>query len=222
VGVGPGDPELVTVKAARLLARVPVVFYPEGGLARSIAAPYLNPGRQELHALPWRSAADWEVNGRRIAERIAEAGEAAFLVEGDPTLYSNFVPAARAAVRADPEIVVEYVPGIPALVAAAALLRRPLVRGDQRLALVTPGEGLGEALAAFDTVVVLKPSRGFDGVRRALRRAGREREAALVVRCGLPGQRVVTDLAGLPPGGPDYFSLLLVTRPDGAAGGTDA
>lgn len=211
VGVGPGDPELITVKAERLLRRVGLVFYPSHGMARAIAARYLDPGRQELIPVPFPLQGGEEA-ARAVAERLVSVPEAAYLTEGDPLLYGSFLYLAEAVRRIAPGIAISVIPGVPAFAAAAAAVGMPLARGKERIALVTGGHGVEAALREYQLVVVLKAGVDLEGTLDALDQTGRAREAVLVTRCGLPEQEVVTDMGALRGRHLDYFSLLLVGR----------
>lgn len=226
VGVGPGDPELVTVKAARLLRESPLVFVPvsdRGGrsLAATIAAPYLESARQAIVELPYpfvrdrrREAASWSANAATIAERLGPTGQGVFLTEGDPLLYSTFVYTWATLTRHQPQVRVEVVPGVSSVTAAAAVAGRALVLGDERLAVVPAVPdvpGLVETLRRFETVVLLKVSAAPAAVLDALEASGRTAEAVWVRRAGQAEQATARDVrAALAEGRPDYFSLIIV------------
>ena len=204
VGVGPGDPELLTLKAVRILGRVPVVFHPaaggEGeGVALGIVRGVLGP------------------KARIVASVLAAGGEGAFVTEGDPLLYSTFQHLLAALPEEAPEVRIEVVPGVSAMTAAAAAARFPLVRGAERLAVLPASRVLADdpsmllrVLEEYDAVVLLKVARVFDRVLPVLQQA--RCEAVLVERCGMPGERIVDDPASLAGERLDYFSLLLVRR----------
>ncbi len=224
VGVGPGDPELVTVKAVRLLGEVRWVFYPVArpgaeSMALRIARPYVDPARQQLVPLVYPfgrgaapEAAAWEANGRSVADRLGPDGHGAFLTEGDALLYSTFLYTAEAFLRAAPDGEIGVVPGIPSFVAAAAATGVSLGRQSDRVTIVTGGGGVEQALAGSEGVVILKPSRDWAGTKAALLRTGRIAEAVAVTRCGWPDERIVWDIQTLGEEPPDYFTVLLVGR----------
>jgi precorrin-2/cobalt-factor-2 C20-methyltransferase len=229
LGLGPGDPELVTLKALRVMQRVSTLALPvrragDLGYAWSIAAPHLEPGQQRVLRLPFSEHRDspdldaqWD-RGCTELLRILEAGQdAAFLTEGDPLLYSTFIHLVAALRRANPALPVEIVPGVSSVTAAAAAAGEPLVSRAGRLAVLPAIYGLDELRATlhdFDTVVLMKVHRVLDQVVALLREPGLERQAFLVERCGRPEQRVVRDLGELASGGLDYFSILVLRKPE--------
>ena len=217
VGVGPGDPDLMTVRARRLIEGAGVVAYPHpegrGSLARSIAAPFLPPDVEEIAiALPMRpERAPAQAAYDRGAARLADAlgrGDVVVLCEGDPMLYGSFMylaarlPAAR----------VEITPGVAALAACAAAARHPLAARDEPLSLVpaTLPEAEIARLAGVGGVAVMKLGRHVAKVRRALAAAGLD--AVYVERASTPGERVLP-LAEAPDPAP-YFSMALARRAD--------
>lgn len=222
VGVGPGDPELITLKGLRLLQRVDLVFLPATApgrsLAGTIAAPHLDPARQEIVELvcpPYRDRAAllarWSELADEVAARLADGREAVFLTEGDPTLYSTFQYLAAALRRNAPEVCIETVPGVTAATAAAAAAGLPLAMWNERVALLPApagGNAVETAIAQFDTAVVLKP--GSQVAQLAGLTA--ERDVTLVRRAGRPEQAILHGEAALRAAGDDYFSLLIVRR----------
>jgi precorrin-2 C20-methyltransferase/precorrin-3B C17-methyltransferase len=234
VGLGPGDPELVTVKAARLIAEADVVAYHSArhgrSIARGIAEPYLRPGQIEEHLVypvttettdhPAGYAGAMEDFYRESADRIAahlDAGRnVALLAEGDPLFYSSYMHMhTRLTERFDAVIV----PGVTSVSAASAATGIPLVQGDEVLTILPgtlPVDELKRRLADTDAAVVLKLGRSYPAVREALSSAGRLDEAFYVERASTPKQRVMAagevDDQTVP-----YFSLAMLpgtTRQD--------
>jgi precorrin-2 C20-methyltransferase/precorrin-3B C17-methyltransferase len=227
VGLGPGDPELVTVKAARVIGEADVVAYHSArhgrSIARTIAEPYLRPGQLEEHlvypvttettAHPGGYSGAMEDFYREAAERIAaylEAGRnVALLAEGDPLFYSSYMHMhTRLTSRFDAVIV----PGVTSVSAASAATGTPLVQGDEVLTILPgtlPPDELRRRLADTDAAVVLKLGRSYPAVREALSAAGRLDQALYVERASTPEQQVLAasdvDDASVP-----YFSLAML------------
>ena len=227
VGLGPGDPELVTVKAARVIAQADVVAYHSArhgrSIARGIAEPYLRPGQIEEHLVypvttettdhPGGYAGAMDDFYREAAERIAahleEGRDVALLAEGDPLFYSSYMHMhTRLTERFDAVIV----PGVTSVSAASAATGTPLVQGDEVLTILPgtlPADELKRRLADTDAAVILKLGRSYPAVREALSSAGRLDETFYVERASTPQQRVVpaadVDDATVP-----YFSLAML------------
>ena len=227
VGLGPGDPELVTVKAARVIAEADVVAYHSArhghSIARGIAEPYLRPDQIEEHLVyPVTTEATDHPGGYagaiedfycEAAERIAahlEAGRnVALLAEGDPLFYSSYMHMhTRLTQRFDAVIV----PGVTSVSAASAATATPLVQGDEVLTILPgtlPVDELKRRLADTDAAVVLKLGRSYPAVREALSSTRRLDETFYVERASTPRQRVLpaseVDDASVP-----YFSLAML------------
>ena len=209
VGLGPGDPELVTVKAARVIGEADVVAYHSArhgrSIARTIAAPYLRDGQLEEHLVypvttevadhPGGYAGAMDDFYRKSAERIAahlDAGrDVALLAEGDPLFYSSYMHMhTRLTERFDAVIV----PGVTSVSAASAALSTPLVQGDEVLTILPgtlPPAELTRRLADSDAAVILKLGRSYPAVRQALSDAGRLDDAFYVERASSTAQRVL-------------------------------
>jgi precorrin-2/cobalt-factor-2 C20-methyltransferase len=226
LGLGPGDPELITVKAIRILEQVELIFVPRrtGGrsLARRIAEPYLDPARHTIVELDHhmggdraRTEAQWAANADVIAGQVEAGRDAAFLTEGDPLFYSTFIHIWRALRRRHPTVDVRVVPGVSSVFGAAAAAREPLAEGSERLAILpalTAPADLREILLRFETVVLLKVGRTIDQVKAVLSELELERNAVFVERTGWPDEVIIRDLDELAGRCPDYFSLLIVRR----------
>ena len=227
IGVGPGDPELLTVKAARLLRQVPVIVVPQKtshdhSYAYSIVAGLVDEARQEVLRLvfPMKKDLDqlrsyWLDAVESISRRLAEGKDCAFLTEGDPFLYGTFIYLYEMLRERHPEVQVEVVPGVSSINAAAAQAAIPLVSGDDRLAVLPAtygGPELRETLRQFDTVVLLKVHSVFDRVLDVLEELGLVDDAVYVKRCTTPEAEVVRDIRRLRGQKLDYLSLLIVRK----------
>ncbi|MER5422676.1 precorrin-2 C(20)-methyltransferase [Streptosporangium roseum] len=234
VGLGPGDPELVTVKAARLLGEADVIAFHSArhgrSIARSVAAPYLREGQIEEaliyplttettdHPGGYQGAIDdfYAECALRLAAHLDAGRDVVVLCEGDPLFYGSYMHMHK---RLSHRYVTEVVPGVTSVSGAAAVLGRPLVERDETLTVLPgtlPAEVLAERLAAADSAAILKLGRTFTKVRDALDRAGRLDEAWYVERATTGGQRLAP-LAEVDPDSVPYFSLALIPSPVNAA-----
>jgi precorrin-2/cobalt-factor-2 C20-methyltransferase len=219
VGVGPGDPELLTLKAVRVLQESPVIAYVSAkgrpSTARKIAAPHLRAGRREINlALPMRPApeliqAAYDEAASRIGAELERGDDVAVLCEGDPFVYGSF---AQLFDRLGESYPTEVVPGVVSFTAAAAAARAPLVRGTQNL-LVLPATLSTDALAAHlaqaDAAAILKLGRHLSKVRELLERIGVLHRAIYVEHATDERERVVR-LVDLDLDEAPYFSLILL------------
>lgn len=229
IGVGPGDPELLTLKAARLLSRVRTVFAAastknESSLSLAIARPHLTPG-VEIQVLGFPMTRDqgclraaWETNARRVLETLA-LGDAAFLTLGDPMLYSTFGYLLRTLRALAPTCQVEVVPGVTSYQAAAARTQTILAESGENLLVVSglqSREKLRRCLAFSENTALLKAYRNFTEIRAVLKELGLAETSVFVSRLGLPDEVIAPSLNAAPDV-PNYLSLLLIKQTGGSA-----
>jgi precorrin-2/cobalt-factor-2 C20-methyltransferase len=139
----------------------------------------------------------------------------AFITIGDPLFYSTFIYLLRIFREASPQFPIEIVPGISSVNASAAQALTPLVEGDERMIVIpaTCGvEKIMEALARYETVVLLKVKPVYGDIIELVRQAGLERGTLLVERVGSARQKVLTDFAEIASHKPDYLSLMIIRR----------
>ncbi|GAA2821129.1 precorrin-3B C(17)-methyltransferase [Saccharopolyspora taberi] len=230
VGLGPGDPELVTVKAARLIERAEVVAYHSArhgrSVARSIAEPYLRPEQIEEalvypvttegtdHPGGYQGAIDefYAEAAERLAAHLDAGRDVVVLAAGDPLFYGSYMHMHK---RLSGRYPAEVVPGVTSISGASAALGRPLAERDEVFT-VLPGtlepSDLAERLSGTDAAAVMKLGRTFDGVREAFEKAGRLDEAWYVERASTGRQRCAP-LAEVDPDSVPYFSLALLPSP---------
>ena len=219
LGIGPGDPELITLKALRILQSVPVVAYPapETGdsLARSIAAPHLGGGQTEIVIRTPMTPGNFPANdvydryATEISEHLDAGRDVAVLCEGDPFLYGSFMYMYQ---RLSGDYRAKVVPGVSSLGAVAAVAGRPLVSRNQVLSILpAPMDegGLEQQLAKTDAAAIMKIGRHLDKVKRVLARLGLDAEATYVEHASMPNQKILP-LGEVPADAAPYFSMVLV------------
>jgi precorrin-2/cobalt-factor-2 C20-methyltransferase len=227
IGVGPGDPELLTRKSERILRAVPVICAPTAGpidssYALSIVEPLLDRSRQEviIQVFPMRKDQGgldeyWESAAAEVAGRIRGGNDVAFITIGDPFIYSTFLYLYRILREKYPEIPIEVVPGVSSINAAAVAAGIPLGQASERIAIIPAAfeeRELWNILNDFETVVLMKVSRVFDGIYALLKELGLEKNCAFISRVGTPEEEVVFDLERLLGRKLDYLSLLIVKK----------
>ena len=226
VGVGPGDPELLTRKALRILQQVPVICTPQSetssdSYALEIVSEFLDRSKQEILRLTFPTddaegaAGVWRKGADTIAEKLLAGQDVAFITEGDPMLYSTFAYVLEGITSSHSSIPVEIVPGVSSVMAAAASASIPLVTHGQRLAILPAVYGiddLREAIANYDTIVLMKVNRTLLSALANLETLGLAGKGIYVRRASTTRERVVTDLSELTEEDLDYFSLLIIRK----------
>ncbi|MEU4218436.1 precorrin-2 C(20)-methyltransferase [Actinoplanes sp. NPDC026623] len=227
VGLGPGDPELVTVKAARLIGAADVIAYHSArhgrSNARAIAERYLREGQLEEpliypvttgttdHPGGYQGAIDefYAQSAERLAAHLDAGRDVVVLAEGDPFFYGSYLHMHK---RLADRYEAQVVPGVTSVSAASAVLGRPLMERDETLTVLPgtlPPAELAARLAGTDSAAIMKLGRTFPGVRDALERAGRLDDAWYVERATTDRERHGR-LADVDPATVPYFSLALL------------
>ena len=226
VGVGPGDPQLLTLKAVQVLQQVEVVFAassPKNGysLALNTAEKYI-PDTTRIVKLPFPMTKDaqvlqqaWQENAALLREVLEQGQDAAFITIGDPLTYSTYGYLMETLVQQGCSAEVVTVPGVTAYHAAAAKLNRPLVESEESLVVVS---GVGEPeeirrLSAFsNNIVIMKAYRQFDQIVETVESLPIPCTMSAVSEIGLPGERVSQDAADLKGEKVPYLTLCIVKR----------
>jgi precorrin-2/cobalt-factor-2 C20-methyltransferase len=226
LGVGPGDPELITLKAARILNAADVVYAAAStknsySLAVSIARPHI-PDLTPVKMLHFPMTKDqvkkekaWEENAHVLIDELNESKIVAFITLGDAMTYSTFGYVLRYVKKIAPRIPVISVPGITSYQACAASLNTPLVEGEEALLIVSGVNG-GECLRRFaavpENLVFMKAYRNVEDIAAALNEAGRLNGSVAVKNCGLPDQEIIGDIRSLKKSPPNYWTLVLARQ----------
>ena len=226
IGVGPGDPDLLTLKAIKVLKRVSVVFTAASSkndysLALEIARPHI-PADASVHPLAFPMTRDlatkqaaWAANADIVADYLGRGHDAAFLTLGDSLTFSTFGYLLRQFRDRHPHISVETVPGITSYQASAAALNMPLVEGEESLLVLSGAEGgehLREQRLKPDNVVFMKAYRNVPSICEALDEAGMLAQAAGVVSCSLPDEELIRDVTTLLNREPNYWTLIIAKK----------
>lgn len=230
VGLGPGDPELVTVKAARVIGEADVVAFHSArhgrSISRGVAAAYMRDDQIEEHLVypvtteatdhpgGYQGAIDefYEESADRLAAHLSAGRSVVLLAEGDPLFYSSYMHMHK---RLCDRFDVEVVPGVTSVSAASAALATPLVERDEVFTVLPgtlPVEELTRRLRTTDAAAIMKLGRTYPNVVRALRESGRLDEAKYVERASTPAQRVLA-AAEVDPSEVPYFSIAIVPSP---------
>jgi precorrin-2/cobalt-factor-2 C20-methyltransferase len=231
IGVGPGDPELVTLKGARILRDVPCVCVPKGreegrSLALSIVGRVVTmEGKDVIEAyFPMKKTARachgqelderWAKTVAAVLGRLRSGTDVAFITIGDPTIYSTFFYLYDRLVETAPELEIEIVPGVSSINAAASRAHIPLGLGDGKIAILPANylDDLRTALQRFDTVVLMKVHKVFEEVKSVLSQLNLLDHATYISRAGMADERVSADLASVAREDLDYFSLVIVRK----------
>ncbi|MCX7856578.1 MAG: precorrin-2 C(20)-methyltransferase [Deltaproteobacteria bacterium] len=231
IGIGPGDPQLITVKAKNVLEQVRYLFFPKGSeegasLAKTIVGKIVDlsdKNIEELH-FPMAKAKDedtkskmhkkWRFAAERIVTKLNEGFDTAFLTLGDPALYGTFFYLMPFISEYLPEPDIEIIPGISSISLAFSKLKLPIAQSDERI-IILPADSFRETvevLHLFGTVVILKLA-GPDTVKMVLDNR-LDFETHYLSRLGMDKERIlkIENVENLKELGSDYFSILVLKR----------
>ncbi len=231
IGLGPGDPELITLKGLRAIQAAEVVFVPRSrdgaqSMALRIAAPWLDPARQrvvELALLMVRDAAQvrpvWREAAATVAAHLDAGQRGVYLLLGDPLLYGTVTYLWRELAALAPHLQLRIIPGVTSFAAAAAAGALPLALADERLVVLPASheddlERLRRLLTEFETVVLLKAGPALPRIVAALEQTGLLDQALYAEYVGMPEELIARDLRGLDLHNRPYLSLVIVRRGD--------
>ncbi len=226
LGVGPGDPELITLKTYKILEKVDVLCYPISNadgksLAMQVVSRLITKKYKCLElSFPMTTEVakleeSWAEAGEKIAREMLTGHQVAFITIGDPMLYSTYGYILRYLSVNYPEFKTETVPGVMSLSAAASALGLPLVESYESLAILPAAyglESLRDVIEQFDTVILLKVSKKITELIKILESLEMKEKAAFISRCGYPDQFITYNLDILKQQEPDYMSLIIIKK----------
>ena len=227
IGVGPGDPGLLTLKAASIIKSVPVIIAPKPGgdserLALSVVREHIDFSRQKVITplFPMSMKNDvlesaWMEAAKAAVDELLAGLDVAFLTIGDPSLYSTYSYILERIKVIVTDLISETVPGISSINLAAAKAGIDLALGQERLVVMPPGRDMEEvkkAIADFDTVVLMKVNRNFDGLKNMLKEEGLDGKAVYIRRAGTGREQVIRGLENVRAEDVDYFSLVIIKK----------
>lgn len=226
LGVGPGDPELITVKAFRKLKESPVIAYPKKqkgskSYAQRIIDVYFQQNEKEMLGLVFPMTKDsallekkWNETVERVWEKVQEGKDVAFVTEGDPLLYSTFIHMMRLMQEHHPEVPIEVVPGISSFNGAAARLGIPLADGDEHIAIVPARddyETMKKVIADHDCVIFIKVAKVIHLMLEVLRDLDLLHKASVVTKV-TSDEEVIWRADELDGAELEYLTLMVVRK----------
>ena len=225
IGVGPGDPKLLTLKAAELLGKIKWIFAAasnkEGkSLALQIAEQFIHPNAQ-IMPLYFPMTRDkqtlekaWQENCEKVKSVLKKGQDAAFLTLGDPSTYSTFTYLLRK-LNQGSLFNVEIVPGITSYQASAAITGIPLAEAEESFTIVSGAKGTSEleqALKYADNIVVLKAYKHYWQIVNLLKQKGLAEKTVAIRRCGLPDEEISFNIEEWNGEEKSYFTLLIIKK----------
>lgn len=237
VGIGPGDPELLTLKAVKILQSVPCIFVPKGrqegsSIALSIISKVVDlKGKEiiEIHFPMLKTKptdrqpqndthatlqGKWQEGLRQIINQVSQGKDTAFITLGDPMIYSTFFYLYDKLLEAVPKLEVQFIPGISSINAVASRASISLSLADESIAIL-PANYLPDityALTHFDTVILMKPHKTFAEILQILKKHNLTSKATYVCRAYMPEEKIFRDITEVKEQDIDYFSVLIVKK----------
>lgn len=222
IGVGPGDPELLTTKALKVLTNVDVICAPKSSedkesIALSIVKEAIDRDFEVISPLfPMTKDVKtldryWDKASEMIISKLEKGKSVAFITLGDPLFYSTYVYVLER-IKAIPDLKIETIPGVNSISACLAELNLSLAGRDERIAILPAAYGLEELdtlIETLDNVVLMKVSRSFDKIVKRLEELGLKEDAIFVSGCGTP-EFFSSDLDSMTGKKIDYLSMIII------------
>lgn len=227
VGVGPGDPELLTLKAMRILQSVPVVCVPRSSydsdsFALSIVEGVIDKTKQEIIPLIFPMSKDkevtkkfWDESAIIIEGKLKAGKDVACISIGDPFFYSTFIYVFENLKERLKDLAVEIVPGVSSVNASSAAAILPLAKANERVAVLPATyekEKIRDSLNNYDTIILMKVNKVFDEVLAILKEMELKNNAVFISRCGTKDEKIVRDIEILKGKELDYLSMVIVRK----------
>lgn len=224
IGVGPGDPELLTMKAIHAIQKADVLIAPktekkDGSVALSIAKPYFKPDIEIVYQVfPMvkgfeTDTAAWEANKAEILDLLEAGKNVAFLTLGDPMFFSTYIYIYRLLEHED--VTIETIPGVPAFAAIGSYVGYPIVEGNDILTIIpatAPEDKIEKAMDAADNVVLMKVYKNFPEMAELLKKKHLSKQAVMVSRAGLSEERIIRDIEAHKDEHVNYLSTILTRK----------
>ncbi|MEK4760550.1 precorrin-2 C(20)-methyltransferase [Viridibacillus sp. FSL E2-0187] len=226
LGVGPGDPELITVKAFRVIQESPVIAYPRKrkgskSYAQRIVDVYIRPGEKDMLGLVFPMTKDqaildreWNKAVELVYEKLQEGKDVAFVTEGDPLLYSTFIHMMKLMQELHPEIEIKTVPGISSFNGSASRLGIALADGDDHVAIIPATDDyavMKKALEDHDAVVFIKVAKVMDLMIQVLKELNLYDKASVVTKV-TSDEEVIWTMDELEDAELEYLTLMVVRK----------
>jgi len=226
IGVGPGDPDLLTLKAYKVLEKVDLVCIPKSRMEKeSVALNIVEKALErkldilELHFPMTKDQAElarnWDSNTEKIVEQLNQGKSVALITIGDPLLYSTYSYVMKRILKNHPEIKVETIPGISSAFACASELNVILTEEEESLGIVPANadkEYLLKAIQSFDNLFLMKVAKSYDLILEILEEVNFHGQAYLISRCGHPDQLITSNLQEMKGKEIHYLSSMLIKK----------
>jgi precorrin-2/cobalt-factor-2 C20-methyltransferase len=227
LGVGPGDPELITVKAFRILKESPVIAYPRKkrgakSYALAITELYVNIEEKTMVGLTFPMTRDrealelqWSKTVAAVWAYLEQGQDVAFVTEGDPMIYSTFIHLMRLMKERHPEVEIRSIPGISSVNASASRLGIPMADGDEQIAIVPATEDydtLRRAIESHDCIVFIKVAKVIDLMIQVLRDLDLVEKAAVLTKVTSAEEMIWRNILELQGRELEYLTLMVVRK----------
>ncbi|MEW9122164.1 MAG: precorrin-2 C(20)-methyltransferase [Thermotaleaceae bacterium] len=224
LGVGPGDPELISVKAVNILKQADIVIAPEtfkgkGSVAYDIIKDYVSEKEKivfQVFPMTYDAEeldASWNQNMEEIMDFLRAGKDVAFITLGDPMIYSTYIYVMRRI--KEQNVLVETVPGIPSFCAAASRLGIPLSEAEETIAIIPAAykcEHMDQILTYADNIILMKPSRGYEEMVEKLKEHQLLENAIMISKCGHEDERITENLETMLNQKVDYLSMVIAKK----------